>query len=316
MLAPGQSAPLIATPDAPIPAGAEAAWYYGAGGGRLRAALIPSKGLPRGSVVLSPGRTEAIEKYFEVAQDLAGRGFVVLAHDWRGQGLSLRPLPDRLRGHANGCGEFMTDFAALIATYEARLPRPWIALGHSMGGCLTALALARGEHRFAGAILSAPMFGLKTGNIPPPIAHALAAGLSALGSAGGYAQAPSTAVERFEDNIVTHERVRYDRAEAQLAACPHLALGPPTWGWLAFAFKATSELQDGAGAPRIAIPVVVVAAGDERLVDNAASRAVTARIPLGRYLEIPGAFHEILQETDDTRAVFWREFDSLAQRLV
>jgi lysophospholipase len=48
------------------------------------------KGANRGSVVVSPGRSEPIEKYFEVVQDLLDRGFVVLVHDWRGQGLSHR----------------------------------------------------------------------------------------------------------------------------------------------------------------------------------------------------------------------------------
>ncbi|MBW8859316.1 MAG: alpha/beta hydrolase, partial [Caulobacter sp.] len=33
------------------------------------------------------------------------------------------------------------------------------------------------------------------------------------------------------------------------------------------------------------------------------------RIPQGRYVEIPDAFHEILIETDDRRAVFWKAFD-------
>ena len=59
----------------------------------------------------------------------------------------------------------------------------------------------------------------------------------------------------------------------------------------------------------------MVAAGDDRLVDNRDLRAVTARMPRGRYMEIPGAFHEILQETDDVRAAFWREFDALAAGL-
>jgi lysophospholipase len=41
-------------------------------------------------------------------------------------------------------------------------------------------------------------------------------------------------------------------------------------------------------------------------------RLVTDRFPRGEYIEISGAYHEILQETDDLRAVFWREFDALA----
>ena len=35
------------------------------------------------------------------------------------------------------------DFDAMLAAYAARLPKPWLAVGHSMGGCPTALALAK-----------------------------------------------------------------------------------------------------------------------------------------------------------------------------
>ena len=61
--------------------------------------------------------------------------------------------------------------------------------------------------------------------------------------------------------------------------------------------------------------MTVVAAGDDVLVDNAALEIVTGRLPAGRYLEVPGAFHEILQETDAVQAVFWREFDALAEKV-
>jgi lysophospholipase len=114
---------------------------------------------------------------------------------------------------------------------------------------------------------------------------------------------------------VTHDRVRYARAEALIDACPNLSLGLPTWGWLDFAFVATSRLAKGPGVIRIDVPVTVVAAGEDALVDNGALKAVTARLPHGRYLEIPGAFHELLQETDEVQSVFWREFDDLAVRL-
>jgi alpha-beta hydrolase superfamily lysophospholipase len=52
---------------------------------------VAPDGPPRGSVVVSPGRSEPIEKYFEVVQDLLDRGFVVLVHDWRGQGCRIAP---------------------------------------------------------------------------------------------------------------------------------------------------------------------------------------------------------------------------------
>src|SRR5258707_14511737 len=115
-----EPAPLVSTPDAPVPPGGEAWWVTGAGGVRLRAALFPPQGRARGSIILSGGRTEPIEKYYETIADFTERGFVVLAHDWRGQGLSARELPDRLKGHARRYNAYLADFPALLAAFEAR----------------------------------------------------------------------------------------------------------------------------------------------------------------------------------------------------
>src|SRR6185312_16390964 len=137
-------APLIETAEARAPPGGAAAWYAGAGGAKLRAALFAPQRRPRGSIVLSGGRTEPIEKYYEFIGECLERGLVVLAHDWRGQGLSAREAADRLKGHANGYRSYLADLKAVLAAFEARLPKPWIAVGHSMGGCLTLLALTHG----------------------------------------------------------------------------------------------------------------------------------------------------------------------------
>ena len=59
-----RTAPLTELPDSPVPPRGGAEWFDGEGGARLRAALFRPEGRPRGSVVLSTGRTEAIEKYF------------------------------------------------------------------------------------------------------------------------------------------------------------------------------------------------------------------------------------------------------------
>src|SRR3954471_17892616 len=144
----GNAAPLVSIAEAPVPDHGKAEWFSGADGATLRAALFSPSGPARGSVVVSPGRSEPIEKYFEVVQDLLDRGFVVLVHDWRGQGLSHRDLPDRLKGHAKGYKAFLDDYRRLLDAFEERMPKPWVAVGHSMGGCLTLLALATGERRF------------------------------------------------------------------------------------------------------------------------------------------------------------------------
>ena len=305
--------PLLEIGGNPAPTGGEAEWVRGAGGGRLRAALFPPQGRVRGSVVVSPGRTEPIEKYFEVAGRLTGQGFAVLVHDWRGQGLSERIVSDGQLGHADGYADFLTDFTAVLDHFETRLPRPWLALGHSMGGCLTLLAVTEGEDRFAAALLSAPMLGLRTGQVPRLIARVLALIMRAIGRGAASIPAPGGSdPAAFEDNILTHDRERYARDLELTRTWPDLALGAPTWGWLDFAFSATDRLARNAGAAAICIPVVVLIAGEDILVDNQRAKATTARLPHGQALIIAGARHEILQETDEIQAPAWRAFAELA----
>jgi lysophospholipase len=306
-----EAAPLVSIPEAPVPDHGEAEWFSGADGATLRAALFSPEGRARGSVVVSPGRSEPIEKYFEVVQDLLDRGFVVLVHDWRGQGLSHRALPDRLKGHAAGFKEFLGDHQALLATFGARLPEPWITVGHSMGGSLIMLALALGETRFAAAVLSAPMLGLNTGSRSVGGARALAWLMSRSRYKGDYVLGDTgdPFIQTFPKDALTHDAARYARHRAQIKANPDLALGGITWGWTDFAFSTCAFLRRSRGVEAITIPVTVVAAGQDSRVLVADEKAIVARLSKGRYVEITDAFHEILIETDDRRAVFWQAFD-------
>src|ERR1700742_224111 len=81
-------------------------------GFRLRAARFsadPDRAA-RGVCVLLTGQTEFIEKYFEVIDELRGRGFAVAALDWRGQGGSGRLVPDNpLKGHIQDFADYDAD---------------------------------------------------------------------------------------------------------------------------------------------------------------------------------------------------------------
>ncbi|MDB5499492.1 MAG: pldB, partial [Phenylobacterium sp.] len=312
-------APLIETPQAKAPPGGEAAWFTGAGGAKLRAALFTPQGLagqPRGTIVLSGGRTEVIEKYYEFIGECLDRGFVVLAHDWRGQGLSQRDLADPLKGHAKGYKAYLDDFRALLGAYSMRLPKPWVAVAHSMGGCLTLLAMAHGEDRFAGAILSAPMLGIRT-PFPVVLSRALTSLNLLVGQAGGYALggAGKPFDDAFEGNVLTHDPARYARAWSLIAAEPKLALGAPTWGWVDFGLRATAYLARPDALREVTAPVVIVSAEDDKLIDTAAQAAAARHLPQGKFINIPGAYHEILMETDPMRNFFMKAFDALTGRV-
>jgi lysophospholipase len=183
-----------------------------------------------------------------------------------------------------------------------------------MGGCLTLLALARGEARnFEACLLSAPMLGIQTGGVPLAAAR-LVAGLNVLlGRRGAYAR-PNGPEGTFEQNRLTHDRARWTRNSDQVKQHPDLALGNPTWGWLDFAFRATAYLAQPANLKSVTIPVVICSAEEDKLVDNAAQKAVARSLPNGEFVNVPGAYHEILMETDTMRNIFLRALDAILGR--
>jgi len=308
----------MGVPGASSPPGGQGEWFRGAGGLRLRAAFWTPSALvatrPRGTVVLSPGRTEPIEKYFELVGNLLARGWCVLAHDWRGQGLSARLLPDRLKGHARAVEEFLDDYARLLDAFETRAPRPWVMIGHSMGAALNLLSLEAGEDRFSGALLSSPMLRIRTGKRSMWSVKLAVRWNLRHGKAGDYVlDDPDDPFDHtFDKDALTSDASRYEMWRQQLYACPHLAIGGPTWGWLAFALDAGERALKPKALKSVRIPTTVIQSADDDRVWKQTSKWAAKRLPRARYVEVSGAKHEIIMETDELRADFLREFEALA----
>src|SRR5690349_23013410 len=122
----------VRVPGNDVPIGAEEHWLEGRGGVKVRVLTAPpTHGPARGSVIVAPGRTEFIEKYFEVIRELQARGFAVFCIDWRGQGLSGRETPNPLKGHFSTLDDPVNDLATALKLLSAKLPRPHICLAHS-----------------------------------------------------------------------------------------------------------------------------------------------------------------------------------------
>ncbi len=312
------NAPLMGVPGASAPPGGQGEWFRGAGGLRLRAAFwTPSTAVapaPRGTVVLSPGRTEPIEKYFELIGNFLARGFCVLAHDWRGQGLSARLLPDRLKGHARAAEEFLDDYARLLDAFQDKAPKPWIMVGHSMGAALNLMTLEHGETRFGGAVLSSPMLRIKTDKRSMWSVKLAVKWNLRHGKAGDYVldNVDDPFEHTFETDALTSDETRYELWRQQLYACPHLAVGGVTWGWLAVALDIGERVLKPKALKSVKIPVAIVQAGDDDRVWKQTNKWAAKRLGRGRYVEVAAAKHEVIMETDERRAVFLTEFDALA----
>jgi lysophospholipase len=306
----------IIVPNNPPPPGAEVFEFAGADGGRLRGAIFPAPSA-RATVVLMAGRVEFIEKYFEVVGDLNQRGFAVAMMDWRGQGLSERPLPDRLKGHIADFAVYRSDLQRFVEEIAARkLAEPFILMTHSMGGAPGLQLLADGYDKFRAAVLCAPMTQFRAS----PAHRAVAGLMSRIACALGGADRNVVGIEehslKFEGNVLTSDRRRHERFRLLQESAPEAIIREPTYGWLKAAVDAIDDLHRPDRFRNLKTPVLIISAENDRLVDSGDHERLAARSPLIRRAVIAGALHEIMMESDALRAAYWREFDAFIEPLL
>ena len=304
---------LVSTPGNPIPDDAVTGTIRTPDGVELRFARWGSPDDAKGTVCVFTGRGEFIEKYFETARDLRQRGFAVAVMDWRGQGHSSRQLPDPRKGHVASFSEYEIDaetFMRLVVLPEC--PPPYFALAHSMGGAVLLRAAHSGKRWFERMVLTAPLIDLPQPRSAWPL-RLLVRTLRLAGFGGSYV--PGSNVDRtraagFPGNPLTSDPERHARNAAVVAQDPALAIGAPTVAWFDAAFDTMVGFRAVDYPSQIGQPVLMVAAGSDRIVSAAAIARFAARLPAGSHLMIEGARHEILQERDFCRAQFWAAFDA------
>jgi lysophospholipase len=308
---------LVSLATNPVPSGAVTGVFQGHDGAPMRFARWEATRSPkRGTVCVFPGRGEYIEKYFEVIAELRRRGFAVAAMDWRGQGGSYRALPDHSRGHVVSFSAYDRDLVRFMKDVVLPdCPPPYVALAHSMGGNILLRHAVQPGSWFERMVLCAPMIAIAPQRLKAPIAFARAyaeAGAS-VGLAGWFVRGGSSMpveCEAFEGNLLTSDRERFARNKAVLAAAPELGLGSPTIGWLRAALRSCARIGASQYPEQVKVPALIFAAGDDEIVSVAAIERFAVGLKVGTHILMPGARHEILQETDGVRRRFWAAFDA------
>ena len=272
-------------------------------GWRVRRLALPPG--PRGSLLFVGGRGDFAEKYAETLRDWADAGRGVATFDHRGQGGSGRFLADTQKGHAPGFEPWLADLAEHVDWFRAHYPAPHFAVAHSMGAHLLLRHLEARPGDFARAVLLSPMFGLAAKPVGPWLARRVAEVACALGIGERYAPG-SGPIARGEpgsarQRLLTGDAARYADEGWWVARHPGLGIGGVTNGWLASAFASMDAALAGDRLAGVTTPLLLLAAGDEGLVDNAATARAAARLREARLEVIAGAGHELLRETDAIR---------------
>jgi len=290
--------------------------FIDSAGGRLRVAVWNASGTARGSVVLLGGRGEFAEKYAtETVGELLGRGFAVLSMDWRGQGLSSRPLADRDKGHIDDFATYVADFKLFLETVVVpAAPRPALLLAHSTGGHIALRALAeQGSGPLAAGLIVSPLTRLKSAALLRT-AFALIPERPFFDERYVVGTGPYAATSHpFAANDLTHDERRFRFTRQWFGADPRLTLGGPTIGWTRQALRSMRRADAAGYFERVALPIVLLSGTEDTVVDIESHAAVAARLGNAERVVLPGARHEIMMETDPIRAQFWQAFDRLAK---
>jgi lysophospholipase len=304
---------LVSIPENPVPDGVISGHFRSYDGLHLRyARWRSSTGETRGTVCIFNGRGEFIEKYFETVCDLRRRGFAVAIMDWRGQGGSGRLLGNPRKGHVEDFIDYERDIHRFMK--EVVLPDcrpPFLGLGFSMGANVLLRMATLPDCWFRRITLVAPMLGLR---VPLPLAFVRFASelVSIIGFSGAYVSLingdMSWEQRGFKGNLLTSDEVRFRCNGAVIKAAPQLGLGNPTFGWLSAATRSMDMVNSENFAHLVQVPILLISSGNDKVVANEATQLLSTRLRICRHILVPGARHELLQEQNRMRELFFAAF--------
>lgn len=261
--------------------------------------LQPEGAAARGSLLFAGGRGDFIEKYLEPLGHWHAQGWNVTSFDWRSQGESRGDIRG---GHLDSFDQVAADGAGLVADW-LKGEGPHVAIGHSMGGHLLLRILAEHRPPLDAAVLVAPMIGINSAPLPPWLAQWVAQSLTLF----GWGRVPIW--RRMDDKLAegpTRRKIltscpdRYADELWWFQQRPGFSLGPPSWGWLAAAYRSIAMLTPER-LRSVETPVLLLGTEHDRLVSASAIRWAAGLLPKAELTMFLDSGHEILREVDRVR---------------
>lgn len=254
--------------------------FAGQGGLRLYWQAWLPDGDVRAAVLIAHGYGEHGGRYGNVVERLVPLGFAIYALDHRGHGRSEGP-----RGHVGRFAELVADLHAFrVRVEEEQRGKPIFLLGHSLGGLIVAQYLLTHPSGPEGAVLSSPALGLA--DEPARVLQWLGYVLSVV--------APRTS---FPGNV-RPEFLSRDPAVGRAYTADPLVHGRVSARFFTEFKRAMRAVIER--APEIRMPLLVLQAGDDRLVDAQATIRFADQVAseINEVHVYPGFFHEVFNEAE------------------
>ena len=267
-------------------------------------------------IIIVPGRSESYLKYQELAFDLDNQGYDSVILDHRGQGLSQRLTTNHLQGYVEDFDHYAADLHQLLnQVLPEKHPehqQSSFMIAHSMGGAIALRYLQLYPHHVKALSLSSPMIAIASGGVPNWIATSLintGATINKWVSDTPWYFFGQSDINKssFAENRLMHSEPRFQRFRDLYETHPELKLGGVTFHWLAQAITNSNALFSD--IEKLSIPIQMMQAGDEHIVDNEAQNSFCQQLSQhntcsnGKPIVIKGAYHELYFELDKYRDI-------------
>lgn len=246
--------------------------------------LIEPPAAVKGGIVLMHGLGEHSGRYGHVIRFFNERGLSVRVYDHRGHGRS-----GGARGDVPGDATILQDAKIVVDNFAQRIAQlgaiPLFLFGHSMGGLFAARFATARLSPLSGLILSSPALALPMSGTQKVLSKIFRMIAPGLGIPNGLktqylSHDPQVETDYLKDPLV-HPKISARLLSSMLAAIDF----------------------SQSHADALAIPTLLVVAGDDRLVDASGSEAFFNRLSpgIGSMHRYDNFYHEIFNEVDSRR---------------
>lgn len=270
----------------------------------------------KATVVISHGFSEFIEKYNEVIYYFLKSGYSVIIPEHRGHGHSGRKVGDLQKVHLMDFQEYIKDFHMLMEMIVKPMSGKKILFGHSMGGGIAAAYIEQYPKDFDGAILSSPMIKMQTGKYPQVFAKLIADFHKICGKSEKYAAGEKgfEAKPSYETSSCV-SKARYTYFFEKRINNKHYQTWGASYAWVSAAIKGCAKLRKKRERSKICIPLLIVMAENDHLVELKAIKEFAKGINRCKLLVVEAAKHEVFNADVAERKLFYQEVFAFISQL-
>ncbi len=252
---------------------------------------------PVAAMVICHDGCESALRYMEWAFFCYDLGYRVYLFDFRGHGRSSRTLPNRSVTHIADFDEYARDLADITSRLDRTLPLSILAFG--MGGAVTLRYMQKNPDRVQSACLVSPLLSIV---LPAPegiykwkLSRSIRKGLS-------EELLPESNCYRSGENYQNsgwHSFARFAWYREARAADSRLQNTAYTMGWLKAALDASDSIFSSR-TKKINTRILLIEAGEDRIVPSTSYRQLMQLLPNGHYLRLSEAEHRIQNSDEKT----------------